>query len=192
MAKRYILLELDDGGGGGGGDGDWGEVIVFVIVCAVLIVIYMKLFGAYNDSDFSEAKYINRAREGAEHLVWEWQGRNWRPRGFTDEIQILSNEPAFAVRVVRGKTPHKVTYLGHGKFETAVDTVTVLKSKNKQTVEVRESFFVQFQTDMNHGWLYRVFRGDQWQLTFGEQYYMSPTLPEINALIQRWSTTKQP
>ncbi len=192
MAKRYILFEIDDsGGGGGGGNDDWADVINFVIICAIIYGVYSFLFGAYGDRDFQEAKYLNRAREGAEQLVCEWQGRNWRPRGFTDEIQILSNEPSFVVRVTHGKTPHEVTYLGNGKFETAVDTVTYLKSKNNHRLEVHESFFVQIQTDRSHGWLYRLVRGDQWQLTFGEQYYMNPTLPEINALIQQWSTSIQ-
>ncbi|MBR3747921.1 MAG: hypothetical protein IKN27_13275 [Selenomonadaceae bacterium] len=58
MAKRYILLELDDSGGGGGDNDDWAGVINFVIICAVIYCIYSALFGAYDDRDFQEAKYL--------------------------------------------------------------------------------------------------------------------------------------
>lgn len=184
MAKKYILLEVDSGGGGGGGDEDIGGTIPFIAGLVIIYLIYSSLFGDYGESDFNTVKYQIRAREGAEDLVLEWQGRNWRPRGYTDEIQILSNEPSFKVNIFRRKDPYQVKYMGNGIFEVTVETNTLLKNKKGRTVTVNEGFIVQIQTNKSHGFLYRVFNGDQWRIIAAQQYYMEPTLSQVNVMIQ--------
>ena len=188
MGKKYVVYEVDDGGGGG--SSDTGEVILFFIVILALVGLYMKFFGAYDDSDFSKHEYIARSKAGAEELVLEWQGRNWRPRGFTDEFQILSNEPEFKTTVIHPAEQPAPQYLGHGVFQVAVETNTKLTSKSGKSVIVQEGFIVQIKSNASHGWLYRVFRGDDWRIIAAEQVYMSPTLPEINNLIAQWSSSK--
>lgn len=193
MAKKYILLEVDDSGGGGGGD-DVGAFIAWMLILGGIIgavmALYAFLFGAYEDSDFNTAKYFGRARDGANELVLEWQGRNWRPRGFTDEFQVLSNEPEFKTSITDNGNQPATEYLGNGIFQVAVETSTLLKSKSGKTVTVQEGFIVQIKSDMSHGRLYRFFKGDEWRIIAAEQAYMSPTLPEINNLIAQWSSSK--
>ena len=192
MGKKYIVYEVDDGGGGG--DDDAGAFIAWMLILGGIIgavmAVYAFLFGDYDDSDFNTVNYFGRARSGAEELVLEWQGRNWRPRGFTDEFQILSNEPEFKTKIINTGNQPATQYLGHGVFQVAVETSTLLKSKKGQTVTVQEGFIVQIQSSTSHGWLYRVFRGDDWRIIAAEQAYMSPTLPEINNLIAQWSSSK--
>lgn len=186
MGKKYIVYEVEDGGGGGSD----GDAILGLIVIVALIGLYIFLFGAYEDSDFNTAKYFGRAKSGANELVLEWQGRNWRPRGFTDEFQVLSNEPEFKTSITNSGNQPSTEYLGNGIFQVAVETSTLLKSKSGKTVTVQEGFIVQIQSDKSHGWLYRVFKGDDWRIIAAEQAYMSPTLPEINNWIAQWSSSK--
>ena len=188
MAKKYIVYEVDDNNGSG--DDDWGALLTLLLFIAVVYGIYQFFFGAYNDSDFKKAAYFSKAKSGAEELVLEWQGRNWRPRGFTDEVQIFSNEPQFECSVIRNEEQPPTTYLGNGIFEVAVETDTILKSKNNHSAEVREGFIVQIQSNPSHGYLYRIFKGDDWKIIEAEQYYMVPTLPEVNSLIAQWSSSK--
>lgn len=188
MAKKYILLEVEEGGGGG--DDDVGLFVTLLLIAGGIIAVCTFLFGDYDDKDFNTAKYFGRAKSGAQELVLEWQGRNWRPRGFTDEFQVLSNEPEFKTTIINTGNQPATQYLGHGVFQVAVETSTLLKSKSGKTVTVQEGFIVQIQSDKSHGWLYRVFRGDDWQIIAAEQAYMSPTLPEINNLIAQWSSPK--
>ena len=187
MAKKYIVYEVEDKGGGG--DDDWGTGLMVLLLIVALVGLYQFLFGAYRDSDFNNAKYFNKAKAGAEELVLEWQGRNWRPRGFTDELQIFSNEPEFKCTIVNVDAPPPA-YLGNGIFEVEVATETLLKSKNNHSAKVQEGFVVQIQSDPSHGFLYRIIKGDDWKIIAAEQYYMEPTLPEINNLIAQWSSSK--
>lgn len=188
MAKKYIVYEVEDNSGGGGDD--WGEALLALLVIAVLYGIYQFFFGDYNDSDFKKATYSVKAKAGAEELVLEWQGRNWRPRGFTDEFQIISNEPEFKCSVVKNPNQPPIIYLGNGIFEAVVETETILKSKNNHNAKVKEGFVVQIQSNPSHGYLYRIVKGDGWKIIAAEQYYMTPTLPEINNLIAQWSLSK--
>lgn len=189
MTKKYIVYEVDDNSGGGGDD--WEPAILFLLFIAVVYGIYQFFFGAYNDSDFKKAAYLGKAKAGAEELVLEWQGRNWRPRGFTDEFQVLSNEPEFKCRIVKNANQPPVIYLGNGTFEAVVETETILKSKNNYSTKVQEGFVVQIQSNPSHGYLYRIVKGDGWKIIAAEQYYMVPTLPEINDLIAQWSSSKK-
>ncbi len=191
MAKKYIIYEVEDNDGGSGGGDDWGTGLLTVLIIIALFALYQFLFGDYNDSDFKNAKYFNKAKAGAEELVLEWQGRNWRPRGFTDEFQVFSNEPEFKCTIVHFEDHSPATYLGNGIFEVIVETDTILKSKNNDTANVREGFVVQIQSNPSHGFLYRTIKGDDWKIITAEQYYMTPTLPEINDLIAQWSSSKK-
>ena len=187
MAKKYIVYEIEDNGNGSND----GDAIPALIIIVALFGLYQFLFGDYTDSDFKNAKYFAKAKAGAEELVLEWQGRNWRPRGFTDDFQIFSNEPEFKCTIVDNKDPILPTaYLGNGIFEVAVETDTILKSKNNHSVKVQEGFVVQIQSNPKHGYLYRIINGDKWKIIATEQYYMTPTLPEINDLIMQWSSSK--
>lgn len=187
MAKKYIVYEVEEGGGGD----DDSAAVVAVLVIGGFIGLCMFLFGDYEDSDFNTAKYFDRAKSGAQELVLEWQGRNWRPRGFTDDFQVLSNEPEFKTTITNTGNQPETQYFGNGVFQVAVETSTLLKSKKGQTVTVQEGFIVQIQSDKSHGWLYRVLRGDDWQIIAAEQAYMNPNLPEINNLIAQWSSSKR-
>ena len=189
MTKKYIVYEVDDNSGGGGDD--WGPAILFLLFIAVVYGIYQFFFGAYNDSDFKKAAYLGKAKAGAEELVLEWQGRNWRPRGFTDDFQVLSNEPEFKCSIVKNANQQPVIYLGNGTFEAVVETETILKSKNNHSAKVQEGFVVQIQSNPSHGYLHRIVKGDGWKIIAAEQYYMNPTLPEIDNLIVQWSSSKK-
>ena len=189
MAKKYIVYEVEDNGSGGGDD-DWVSGLLFIGALVALYALYQFLFGDYTDSDFKEAAYRVKAKAGAEELVLEWQGRNWRPRGFTDEFQIISNEPEFECIIVNNANQPPIVYLGNGIFEVEVETETLLKSKNNHSAKVQEGFVVQIQSNPSHGYLYRIFKGDEWKIIAAEQYYMAPTLPEINNLIAQWSSSK--
>lgn len=187
MARRWIVTELPEGNGGS----DDGDAILGLIIIVAFIGIYQIFFADYEDSDFNTAKYFGRAKSGANELVLEWQGRNWRPRGFTDEFQVLSNEPEFKTSITDTGNQPATEYLGNGIFQVAVETSTLLKSKGGKTVTVQEGFIVQIKSDISHGWLYRFFKGDEWRIIAAEQAYMSPTLPEINNLIAQWSSSKR-
>lgn len=187
MTKKYIVIEVEDSGGGSSGDDDWIVALIFFVA---LFGLYQFLFGDYTDSDFKKSAYINRAKAGAEELVLEWQGRNWRPRGFTDEFQIFSNEPEFKCVIVDNGNQIPITYLGNGIFEVEVETETLLKSKNNHSAKVQEGFVVQIQSNPSHGYLYRIVKGDEWKIIAAEQFYMAPTLPEVNNLIAQWSSSK--
>lgn len=187
MAKKYILFEVDDSGGGGNSDGD---AIVGFIALVIIFGVYQFFFSDYNDSDFKTAKYFGKAKAGAEELVLEWQGRNWRPRGFTDEFQVFSNEPEFKTSIIHTGNEPKTQYLGNGVFQVAVETNTILKSKSGRSLKVQEGFIVQIQSSSSHGYLYRVFKGDGWRIIAAEQSYMTPNLTEINNLMAQWSSKK--
>ena len=63
--------------------------------------------------------------------------------------------------------------------------------KNNHSAKVQEGFVVQIQSNPSHGYLYRIVKGDGWKIIAAEQYYMVPTLPEINDLIAQWSSSKK-
>ena len=154
-----------------------------------LVWLYTALFGDYTDKDFMDSRYLPRAESSAVDFVLDWQKRNWRPRGFTDEYQVIRSEPGFEVHWERQKdsVDQRVEYVGGGVFEVIVETDTLLTSKFGDEVTIHEAFALKILTPYEHGFLYRKICGDDWKLLEAYEIFKEPSLQEINEIVKMWS-----
>lgn len=160
----------------------------------IIFLIWFYLFTGYTNEDFQKPEYLLKAEAGAQQLVIAWQKQNWRPRGFTDDVQIISNEPVFDVKISKSLEPieNRVNYLGDGVFYVVVATDTTLTSKAGHSATIHEVVNVKIQTPMDHGWAYRKILGDDWQIIEAEEGYKEPSLEDLNLLIQQWRQNNGP